>query len=363
VNKPLKELRISNDAVNDPEELQRRIEDEGYLFFKQLQDPDKLLKMRREMLTVIQEGGWLIKGTDPMDAIADVSKQCTEGVSEYVDVYKNVQKLESFHDAGHWPEVTEVVDRIMGRPAMPHAQKIARIWFPQYTEFTTPTHQDFVHFQGCYENLTLWAPIGDCPIELGGLAVLPGSHKVGKILDHHFALGAGNLNVDVDGDAENYEELTAGWHSTDYEVGDTLFFPALTVHKALPNVTDDKLRVSLDNRYHPIGEPIAEHMLEPHLSSNISSGSSSSGGLSWEDIYEGWDSDQHQYYWRKYNNPTVATISEYGEAAFVEAMDMARDGNEHALFHLRRSIRNDPESPSAIAAADLLGSMGVSTSL
>ena len=32
----LKEFRVSNDAMHDPEELQRRVDDEGYLFFKRL---------------------------------------------------------------------------------------------------------------------------------------------------------------------------------------------------------------------------------------------------------------------------------------------------------------------------------------
>ena len=30
----IKELRVSNDAQNDPDELQRRIADDGYLFFQ-----------------------------------------------------------------------------------------------------------------------------------------------------------------------------------------------------------------------------------------------------------------------------------------------------------------------------------------
>ena len=207
----LEELRVSNDAKNHPEELQHRIDDEGYLFFKQLQNPSKLLELRRQILTTLQDGGWLIHGTDPMDGITDVTKVCTEGDREYTDVYHHVQKLEAFHRSAHWPEVTQMIDRIMGRPAMPQPQKIARIWFPQYTEHTTPTHQDFVHFQGTFEALTLWAPIGDCPIELGGLAVLPGSHKVGEVLDHHFSLGAGGLNVDVEEEAKRHEEVAGSW--------------------------------------------------------------------------------------------------------------------------------------------------------
>ena len=51
------ELRVSNDAMNDAVELQRRIAEEGYLFFRRLQDPDKLRALRREMMSAVQEAG------------------------------------------------------------------------------------------------------------------------------------------------------------------------------------------------------------------------------------------------------------------------------------------------------------------
>ena len=35
----LSELRISNDVRDDAEELRRRLEDDGYLFFRRLLDP------------------------------------------------------------------------------------------------------------------------------------------------------------------------------------------------------------------------------------------------------------------------------------------------------------------------------------
>ena len=140
--------------------------------------------------------------------------------------------------------------------------------------------------------MTCWAPVGDCPVELGGLAVIPGSHKVDRVLDHHFSLGAGGLVVDETA----HEEIDPVWHSTDYEMGDTLIFPALTVHKALPNYTEAQLRLSLDNRYQAVGDSIAEHMLEPHGPS----------GLSWEQIYPDWSADDLKHYWKAYDNPVVS---------------------------------------------------------
>ena len=341
----LKPLKVSNDAINDPQELRLRIQDDGYVFFKRLQAPDKLLALRREMLTTMQKGGWLVAGTDPMDGIADISRQCTEGDMGYTDVYHEVYKLEAFHRSAHWPEVLETLEKVIGRPVLPHPQKIARLWFPQYTEHTTPVHQDFVHFQGNFETYTCWAPVGDCPIELGGLAVLPGSHKVNQVLDHHFSLGAGGLRVEP-------EELDGEWHTTDYEIGDTLIFLALTIHKALPNLTEDKLRVSLDNRYQAIGDPIAEHMLEPHLT-RLSP-------LDWEEVYSDWKSDDLKYYWKSVQTPIVPRDFGYMEKGFEEAISLARAGDPEAHLHLNRILKNDPTTKQAKAAMEVLQAFKVS---
>ena len=342
----LKELRVSNDAMNDPEELRHRISEEGYVFFKKLQDPDKLWALRREMLTTMQEGGWLVAGTDPMDGITDISNQCTEGDIEYTDVYHEVYKLEAFHRSGHWSEVVDMVEKIVGREVLPHPQKIARLWFPKYTAHTTPIHQDFVHFQGNFQTYTCWAPIGDCPIELGGLAVLPGSHKINKVMEHHFSLGAGSLCV-------NEDELLGEWHSTNYEVGDTLIFPALTIHKALPNLTEDRLRVSLDNRYQAVDDPIAEHMLEPHL--NIFN------SLTWEHVYRDWESDDLQYYWKDRDLTVLPRDLSYGNKGFEEALELARGGDERAILHLNRSVKRDATTELAQRAVTVLQEVNART--
>lgn len=339
------EFRVSNDALDDAAEMQRRIAAEGYLFFRQLQNPDKLLSLRKEMLTVMQEGGWIAPGTDPVDGIAVLDARCTEGDPEYTDVYHEVYKLQSFHQSGHWPEVTETIEKIAGRPIIPQPQKVARLWFPQYTDHTTPIHQDFVHFQGSFDNLTCWTPVGNCPRELGGLAVLKDSHKVGEVLEHHFSLGAGSLQVNP-GD---HEELDQSWLSTDYEVGDTLIFPALTVHMALPNVTEDKLRVSLDNRYQAKDDPIAEHMLEPHLS-NFST-------FGWEEVYRDWTGEDLKYYWKDEGLEIIPRDFSFSDKGFGEAADLAQAGNEHAQHHLRRFVKRAPDSPEGQRAAQILSQL------
>lgn len=340
----LLELRVSNDVILDAAELQTRLDDDGYLFFRRLLDPQRLLDVRKQMLTVMQAGGWLVAGTDPLDGIADPAARSTEGDPEYTDVYHKVYSLESFHSIAHCRQVLDVLERVRGCEMMPQPQKVARLWFPKFTQHTTPTHQDFVHFQGTHDNLTCWSPIGDCPRELGGLAVLKGSHKVDRVLDHHFSLGAGSLHVDP----TLYDDAGNEWHTTDFETGDTLIFPALTIHKALPNVTEDRLRVSLDNRYQRVGDPIAEHMLNPHLASM--------SALTWEDVYEDWESTEYQYYWKKFDTPVLPKITEYLDKAFDEAVEMARSGDAHAQLHLKRIAQREPHSEQGMLATSVLAS-------
>ena len=340
----LTELRHSNDTITDADELKNRLHEDGYLFFRRLLDSDRLWDLRRQMLSLMQKGGWLIAGTDPMDGIADPAARSTEGDPEYTDVYHDVYKLEAFHSIAHCREVLDVLERVRGCAMMPQPQKVARLWFPKFIEHTTPTHQDFVHFQGTYDNLTCWSPVGDCPRELGGLAVLRGSHRVNRVLQHHFSLGAGSLHVDP----ARHEELGDEWQTTDYEVGDTLVFPALTIHKALPNFTEDRLRVSLDNRYQRAGDPIAEHMLNPHLSSM--------SPLTWQEVYENWSSEEFQYYWKQFDCPVLPKITQYLDEAFDEAIALAQIGDERAKLHLRRIATRDPETEQGKSAAALLAS-------
>jgi len=332
-------FKVSNDALHDGPELRRRLDADGYVFIRKLVDPAPLWELRLQMLQVLRDGGWLQAGSNLIDGVADVAKKCAEGDPEYITVYHNVQRLEAFHRMGHAPSILAVMEQITGETVLPHPAKVARLWFPQNTLHTTPAHQDFVHFQGTYETYTCWMPVGDCPIELGPLAVLAGSHRSGEIFDHHFALGAGGLAVDT-------ASVQGEWLSNDFAIGDALIFPSRTVHQALPNVTADRLRVSLDNRYQAQSQPIAEHELLPHLNR--------SGHQTWEDIYPHWQASDLKYYWQDLPLTVVASDYHRYDRGFEEALELARQGNELARPLLDRIVKRDPQSPQALRAQEAL---------
>ena len=79
-----------------------------------LQDADQLRALRLEILAACREGGWLKEGTALADGIADPARRCTEGDLEYARTYHEVYKLESFHRAGHWPEVLATMTKVIG---------------------------------------------------------------------------------------------------------------------------------------------------------------------------------------------------------------------------------------------------------
>ncbi len=139
------------------------------------------------------------------------------------------------------PEILAVVRHILGAEPRFHVGDVCRLVSPGAFDLTTPPHQDAAYVAEPTEVWTAWIPIGPCPLALGPLALLAGSHTGG--LRQHAPVTPGSGGIAVPDDAP--------WRSLDLEAGDVIVFSALTVHRALPNVTADQLRVSVDYRYRP----------------------------------------------------------------------------------------------------------------
>lgn len=75
-----------------------------------------------------------------------------------------------------------------------------------------------------------------------GLAVLRGSHKRG-VLPVFQVPADGSLSIEA-------AALEGDWHSSPFALGDVLFFHSKTAHQGLPNVSGDRVRLSVDYRYH-----------------------------------------------------------------------------------------------------------------
>ena len=275
----MKPFEDSTDLLNSAELLRKRAERDGYLFFRRLVPRGDVSQLRGAFVDILERHGWLNEGADAENLLSTQEAR-VEGMTEYWPVFDEFQRMEAFHALAHSPPILEMLRTLFGEEPLVHPRNIGRIMFPSSP--ATPPHQDFVHIQGTPDVWTAWIPLGDCPMELGGIAVLAGSHR-GGVYPVRPMRGAGGVGV-------NEEAIDGEWRGGGFETGDAIFFHSQAVHKSLPNQTGERMRLSVDYRYQAASKPVTEGSLLPHFNR-----------FSWDWVYEGWSSAELQYYWRKFD--------------------------------------------------------------
>lgn len=269
----MKELRDSADVADVGAELRARLRQDGYVFLRGQVPADAVQRVRGAVVAVLREEDWL--APDAGDALLLPGPQaCREAGDTYWTAYRRVVSLQVLNELAHDPALVGLARMVLDRDdvdVLVHPRKIARASMPHDTEYTRP-HQDFPLVQGAVDTFTTWLPLGDCPVALGGLRVLEGSHLDG-LLPARPDKGPGAMSIGVDDDDPR-------WRSSDYRAGDVILFHSLTVHGALPNETDG-LRLSVDFRYQAADEPVGRGSLEPHYLGALPD---------WDEITAGWTS-------------------------------------------------------------------------
>ena len=93
--------------------------------------------------------------------------------------------------------------------------------------------------------LTVWLPLTHATVDNGCLQVIPRSHRNG--LEAHCP--GGNVHI-PDGLVPVERALPVPMRP-----GSVLLMTQRTIHSSLDNVTEDQVRISMDLRYQPIGQP------------------------------------------------------------------------------------------------------------
>ena len=273
-------MRSSSSLLDDPEALRSRFEEDGYLYLDGVLDRDRIAAVHDAVVDELVDAGWVERrgNGEPWCLVEPIQ----EGENAYFEAYDRVQRLEQFHLLAHDPALHAAVETALGGRAFAHPLKIARLVFPGNFEHSTPPHQDDPNNQGDPRLTATWIPLHDQPEEMGGLAVLAGSHHFGRLpLRAHW--GPGNRAA-----ALPLQVLEAcRWVTTSFRAGDVLVFGSHTVHAAMHNASELHMRLSVDYRFQPDGAALTPITLEPHFQR-----------LSWEEIYEDWTDTEHRYYWR-----------------------------------------------------------------
>lgn len=254
----------SSDLLGDMPKLRNRLKEKGYLFLRGFLDKQALLDIRRDIFGLLDKYGYIKPGTDPVDGIfrgGEFPSSLKFGTSP---LYQEILELPSFNEFPRSPQLISLYEGLLLGEIQEHRRRLARITFPQSFSETTPAHQDYHYIRGTLETYTMWLSCGDCPNELGGLAVLEESHRLGFI-EHVKGSGMGGFGIP----AETLDATGLRWLSIDYKAGDALIFHSLTVHKAIDNRTEDRMRLSMDFRYQLKKDPINPDSMKPHLSTVV----------------------------------------------------------------------------------------------
>jgi Phytanoyl-CoA dioxygenase (PhyH) len=281
-----------------PTLLQDEISARGYALIRGLLPQEAVSSVLGDVTEVLSDAGWLLPQYLPLERMADTAAACGDPDPRFKHAYQQVFNLESFHAIPHHPALRGAMEMLVGDQVLVHPKPIGRLIFPNCERLVTHAHQDYEFMGGDTEFFTVWIPLHDCPIEVGPLKILEGSHRFG-IQKHKRE----NLHV-----PEIPIEEAAGseWVGGHVHAGDVLLFHSLTVHAASPN-SSKRLRISLDCRFQD-----SRRVLNP---SNLVFGGES--GKSWERTYARWKSDDLKFYWKRIPlnlSPTKAELTHLAEA-------------------------------------------------
>ena len=237
-------------AAGDPTRLKALLAEHGYLLLRGALNRDLLQRVRDDLIAVLHDCNILESPAAP--PIWSGGPAPTE--EEYMAYYERAVQLDSFNRLAESAEVRAVMEAIHDGPVQVWEQRLLRI-IPPDPDGAAPlgvgAHQDGSPQLGylTQDFCTAWVPLTDIDDRLGGLAVVPGSHRGGV----RAQTGSASSSLRT-AKTQTFEAPSAGeqWVTTTYRPGDLVVFASMTLHKGQPN-TSDRLRLSCDFRYQPEG--------------------------------------------------------------------------------------------------------------
>ncbi|KHK89211.1 phytanoyl-CoA dioxygenase [Novosphingobium malaysiense] len=233
--RPSREYEVCNGLLDDFDALNAFYEKNGYLFFRDVLDPDSVVEARDAMLAIAADDFGLI---DKGDVEAKWTGKPTIRGQEELPCFAGIsQRLINY------PKNQELLTKILGdKPAMVPVVQY-RLYPPQTA--VTPVHQDGFFSPGIQDYRPLWIPLTPCPREVGGLTIAVGHNNKGWL--HNLARETPWPIPDDEIDPDS-------WATADFEPGDLLVVHPYAPHASMPNMSD-RLRVTFDTRVQSAKNP------------------------------------------------------------------------------------------------------------
>lgn len=255
------ELHSSNELLDKPLFLRKRLEDDGFIYIQNFFDKDQIQQVRQDILRTLSLSGLLENAitTNEVHLKPEYFRQ---------RVHPQLCKVPEVRRLIHGGKLEEFFSLLLGGKSRPFDYIWVRTIAPSTN--TTP-HCDHVYMSyGARRLYSTWIPIGDVPRSHGSLMLLERSHKAEKLKNyraidvqkmkfwsklrfkHGKLFRVGHYSKDIN---KVQQELGLRWLTTDFSAGDLVIFSTKLLHATLDN-KHDQFRLSIDARFQLASDPI-----------------------------------------------------------------------------------------------------------
>ena len=251
-------MQDSTDLLAEPDLLRERYRKDGYVLLRQVLDPAEVMRVRAEYFAAFpaeyfkagtRPGDGMFSGTAP----ASLPEYGVRGHPAYDFV-----RSPAYQSFATRPELAAVAAALLGGEVQLIRRKVLR-HYDRASQQASRAHVDRAYqVVPAGDVVTLWVPLGDCPLDCGGLVYLSGSHE-------QTARRADSASPVTDRPddprpfshdlAWTARELGGRWLWTDFQAGDVAAHCPDLVHASLDTVTD-VMRLSTDIRFQRVQAPV-----------------------------------------------------------------------------------------------------------
>ena len=258
------------DAQRPVGEIWEQFQAQGYVWLKGILDRRMVLDFRALFFQAYAELGMLAPGAPLEEGVYSGQREPSGAARQKLVEITRWADYEAFCLS---EPIRRLYQAMLGGPVYLHKRKLIRYTIP-HDPSCTGAHYDLVYLRAGTERVyTSWIPIGDTPVEMGGLVYLEGSDAWGRKQEAEFSrlnadlppeqrISAYNKNMTDTGwltrDLPSLaERLGTRWLAADYEAGDMVIHSAFMIHAATVN-TDPRgrIRLSTDIRYQLVQDEI-----------------------------------------------------------------------------------------------------------
>jgi hypothetical protein len=245
--------------------LRRRLSEDGVVYLRDVLDQGEVRRLRETYFAAFPPG-YLRPGTPPAaglfsgDPTAVTMQHGMPGHPAHAFV-----RSEAFLRFVAQPRLEELARTLLGTEAVRLPRAVLR-HFDRLSGRSSRAHTDYAYMdRGTAAVITMWVPIGDCPVESGGLVYLEGSHR-----EPPDRLAGLRAVTDRPGDDRPISHdlgwvahrLKRRWLWADYRTGDVAIHGPHIVHASLDTATE-AMRMSVDVRFAAAGGCLDDRWLRP----------------------------------------------------------------------------------------------------